>query len=79
MLWGCLLDMIMIMIMQWQAYKEVLLAYGRYTGGNTVYNDLPSNGARVIVLKEGERKFNTYIRIANGEIESFVSYPDNFF
>lgn len=61
------------------AYKEVLLAYGRYTGGNTVYNDLPSNGARVIVLKEGERKFNTYIRIANGEIESFVSYPDNFF
>lgn len=22
------------------AYKEVLLAYGRYTGGNTVYNDL---------------------------------------
>ena len=33
----------------------------------------------VIVLKEGERKFNTYIRIANGEIESFVSYPDNFF
>lgn len=31
------------------AYKEVLLAYGRYTGGNTVYNDLASNGARVIV------------------------------
>ncbi len=45
------------------AYKEVLLAYGRYTGGNTVYNDLASNGARVIVLREGERKFDTYIRL----------------
>ena len=39
----------------------------------------PLVSMRVIVLKEGERKFNTYIRIANGEIESFVSYPDNFF
>lgn len=61
------------------AYKEVLLAYGRYTGGNTVYNDLDSNGARVIVLKEGKRQFDTYIRIANGETESFVSYPKSFF
>ena len=58
------------------AYKEVLLAYGRYTGGNTVYNDLASNGARVIVLREGERKFDTYIRIANNEIESFVTFPN---
>ena len=61
------------------AYKEVLLAYGRYTGGNTVYNDLASNGARVIVLREGERKFDTYIRIANNEIESFVTFPNSFY
>lgn len=26
-------------------WKDILLAYGRYTGGNTVYNHLP-NGAR---------------------------------
>lgn len=32
-------------------YKEVLLAYGRYSGGNTVYNNL-ANGARVIILQE---------------------------
>lgn len=58
-------------------YKDILLAYGRYTGGNTVYNDLP-NGCRVIVLKENERRFNSYIRLANGKIESQIIYPDSF-
>ena len=58
-------------------YKEVLLAYGRYTGGNTVYNNL-ANGARVIILQEGERKFDSYIRLAGGEIESQISYPGSF-
>lgn len=58
-------------------YKEVLLAYGRYTGGNTVYNNL-ANGARVIILQEGERKFDSYIRLAGGEIESRISYPGSF-
>ena len=51
----------------WAAvYKGIMLAYGRYTGGDTVYNDLP-NGARVIVLKEGERKFDTWVVLAGGE------------
>lgn len=60
------------------AYKEVLLAYGRYTGGNTVYNNL-SNGARVIILQEGKRQFDSYIRLANGEIESRIVYPGSFY
>ena len=59
-------------------YKDVLLAFGRYTGGNTVYNNLGVNGARVIILKENERKFDSYIRLANNKIESFISYPDSF-
>lgn len=42
---------------------DILLAYGRYSGGNTVYNDLP-NGARIIELKEGQRSFATWIRTA---------------
>ena len=58
-------------------YKEVLLAYGRYTGGNTVYNNL-ANGARVIILQEGERKFDSYIRLTGGETESPISYPGSF-
>jgi len=58
-------------------YKEVLLAYGRYTGGNTVYNNLP-NGARIIILQEGKRSFESYIRSANIEKEHTVIYPNSF-
>lgn len=58
-------------------YREVLLAYGRYSGGNTVYNNL-ANGARVIILYEGERKFDSYICLPGSEIESKISYPSSF-
>lgn len=58
-------------------YKDILLAYGRYSGGDTVYNDIP-NGARVIELYEGERKFDTHIRIAKNQVESRITYPDSF-
>lgn len=58
-------------------WKGILLAYGRYTGGNTVYNNLP-NGARVIELKEGERTFDTWIRLKGGEITQKVTYPSDF-
>lgn len=58
-------------------WKDILLAYGRYTGGNTEYNHLP-NGARVIVLKEGRRALDSYIRLKGGEIESRISYPETF-
>ncbi len=58
-------------------YMEILLAYGRYSGGNTVYNDIP-NGARSIILHEGERKFDTYICLAGGERDTRITYPDSF-
>lgn len=58
-------------------WHNVLLAYGRFTGGNTVYNHLP-NGARVIVLKEGERRFDSWIRLRTGETEQMTTYPDSF-
>lgn len=57
-------------------WHGVLLAYGRYSGGNTVYNDLP-NGSRIIEMKEGERVFTTWIRTAQG-IEQLVTYPNSF-
>lgn len=47
--------------------KGIALAYGRYTGGNTVYNHLP-NGARVIVLRQGVRGFDTWIRLQGGTV-----------
>ena len=60
------------------AYREVVLAYGRYTGGNTVYNNLP-NGARIIILKDDERTFESYIRSAGGKVESHIIYPGSFY
>ncbi len=48
-------------------WKGIALTYGRYTGGNTVYNNLP-NGARVIEMYEGQRTFTSWIRQKNSEI-----------
>lgn len=57
-------------------WKNILLAYGRYTGGNTVYNHLP-NGARIIVLDEGTRTFTSWIRQKGGIVDK-TSYPASF-
>lgn len=59
------------------AYKDILLAYGRYTGGNTEYNNLP-NGARVIILKEGSRELDSYVRIKGGRILCPFRFPSDF-
>lgn len=56
-------------------YKGIALAYGRYSGGKTVYNNLGKSGCRVINLKEGERGFSTYIRLIGGEKIYPFSYP----
>ncbi len=55
----------------------ILLGYGRYSGGNTVYNHL-RYGARVITLHEGTRSLDTHIYLRGGEIIESVSYPDDF-
>lgn len=58
-------------------WKGILLAYGRFTGGNTEYNHL-SNGALVIVMKEGTRTFTTWIHLKGGEIIDKTLYPDSY-
>lgn len=58
-------------------WKGILLAYGRYTGGDTVYNNL-TNGARVIEMTEGENGFTTWIRLKDNEIINKVNYPSDF-
>jgi hypothetical protein len=55
----------------------IVLAYGRFSGGNTEYNHLP-NGARVIILKEGQRAFESYVHQRNGEIVNRTVYPDSY-
>ncbi|MCI6328522.1 MAG: metallophosphatase, partial [Bacteroidales bacterium] len=44
----------------------IYMCYGRYTGGNTVYNHLP-NGARIILLKEDRPGFETWITLKGGQ------------
>lgn len=58
-------------------YYDIALAYGRYSGGKTVYNDLGLNGCRVIELTEDKREFDTYIRLLGGEKIFQVKYPDS--
>lgn len=59
-------------------YYNIYLAYGRYSGGNTEYNNLGKNGCRVIELEEGKRTFSTYIRLLGGDKLYPVTYPDTF-
>lgn len=59
-------------------YHDIALAYGRYSGGKTVYNDLGLNGCRIIELTKDKREFNTYIRLLGGEKLFPVKYPVTF-
>lgn len=60
-------------------YKGMLLAYGRYSGGRTVYCDIPGgNGARVIEMSEGARSFDSWIRMNDGSVINRISFPHDF-
>ncbi len=57
---------------------DVALGYGRASGGENTYGD-KKPGSRIIVLKEGQRAFDTYIREkGNPEQIFFCTYPDSF-
>ena len=55
----------------------IALAYGRFSGSKSTYGHL-TPGARVIVLKEGKREFDTWIREKGGNILYKCRYPDLF-
>lgn len=62
-------------------WKGIMLCYGRVTGSRkTSHYNLPdgSNGARVIELTEGERKFESWIRLRTGEKIKSFKYPFDF-
>lgn len=59
-------------------YFDVLLAYGRYSGGDTVYNHLKPKGARIIELNQDSRIFDTWLRLADGSIAQKASFPTDF-
>lgn len=63
-------------ICNWQG---IALAYGRYSGADTVYNNIAGgNGARIILLTEGERSFKTWIRLRDGnKVINEVTFPQD--
>ncbi|MBT3382931.1 MAG: metallophosphoesterase family protein [Prolixibacteraceae bacterium] len=58
-------------------HYNIALAYGRVTKVMRGKRD-PKAGGRVIVLKEGERSFDTWIRDLNGKKELECSWPGSF-
>lgn len=59
-------------------YYNIALAYGRVTKIMKNPDEDPLAGGRVIVLKEGERQFDTWIRDMDGERELYCNWPDSF-
>ncbi len=59
-------------------WNKMFFIYGRFSGCDTVYNDLKPNGARIIELTEGENGFRSWIRLFGGEIIQNLRYPDDF-
>jgi hypothetical protein len=59
-------------------YYDIALAYGRVTKVMRNPEEDPLAGGRVIVLKEGQRKFETWIRDMNGKRELDCIWPDSF-
>ncbi len=59
-------------------HYNIALAYGRVTKVMRNPAEDPIAGGRVIVLKEGERQFDTWIRNLNGKKEFNCSWPDSF-
>jgi len=59
-------------------WHNIFFVYGRFSGCDTVYNDLKPNGARVIELTEGKDGFRSWIRLYGGEMIQNAQYPDDF-
>jgi len=58
-------------------WQGVLLAYGRYSGGNTVYNNIP-NGARIIELTQNSSSFKSWIRTSDTNVEQITTFPNDY-
>lgn len=61
-------------------YYGVLLGYGRYGGSKGAgYNHIGKNGVRVIVLKEGQKGLDTWLRLrGEEEVINKTSFPSDF-
>ena len=55
------------------AYHKILLSYGRFSGNNTTYNDLP-HGAKIFRFFEGSRNIESWVREDDDRIMSHFYY-----
>ena len=49
--------------------RNFFFIYGRFSGCDTVYNDLKPNGARVFEFTAHDNGFRTWVRVSGGAIE----------
>ncbi len=59
-------------------WQHMFLMYGRYSGGDTVYNNLKPSGARVIEFAQDEPGFHSWIRVQGGQVMQKMHYPNDF-
>ena len=59
-------------------WKDIFLMHGRFSGGDTVYNDLKPCGARVFEFTKGQTSFRSWIRLIGGDIIQNLRYPEDF-
>ncbi|WP_430810744.1 MULTISPECIES: metallophosphoesterase family protein [unclassified Carboxylicivirga] len=55
-------------------YNGIALGYGRFSGGTNTYGN-HTNGVRVVVLKQNQRKFDTWIREKDGVVKYKTCCP----
>lgn len=55
-------------------HHGIALGYGRFSGWKTTYTP-EMNGARIVMLKEGSRQFDTWIRMFDGNIKDKATFP----
>lgn len=53
---------------------NIALCYGYFSGGNS-YQDLPLNGARIILLEEKKQSFTTWLRRVDGRVLYKIELP----
>ncbi|MFV0507266.1 MAG: metallophosphoesterase family protein [Bacteroidales bacterium] len=60
-------------------WNKILLCYGRFSGCDTVYNNLKPNGARVIELSEGKEGFDSWIHLYDDrDVIHKLQFPEDF-
>lgn len=59
-------------------WNGMFLIYGRYSGCDTVYNNLKPNGARLFEFTEGQTGFRSWIRLNGGQTIQDLKFPEDF-